>query len=536
MRRERFEISLVHPRGHVVLAVERQHVRRVGTLEHRVEEPAVEVPVAAPRRLPVGLPVGPRVDGVEVEGDADAGAVRAELAKRADGQRVRAKEHVAGLHRRPEVLQPRRVHAVRVARERGHPWLVQRHPDLHAVAEVRVQAGRVLRKPRRGVAVGPPAGVLQRLRQVPVIERERGLDTGRQERVHQRLVEIEARAVGLPPALREHARPGGGEAVGGQAQVPHVLHVVAPAVVVVAGRVAGVAAVDRARDPAEPVPDRLAAAIIVHRAFDLIGCGRRTPEEPSRKLPAGHSCPPVTSPDCPQDYSRSAPTINVAWFHPAREKPGEDALRDPPDGARRRGISAPLPLLAPDDVANDLGQPGAAEGRQRQPECIVDLTGVDADLDVPGRQRDERCHVDGRQARAQRLDRRQPSENPPATPDIDAHFLKSLTQSDREQVRVARLGATAGERDVTRPRIALPLGTPDEEDLRESLGAVPPAAPRRRSTTAAWMVARPGGIGASTGSSIEVNRSMRAANDSMAGALRSRDSLSASSASAAPPR
>jgi hypothetical protein len=71
-RADRGEVALVHRVGRAVHAlVEVEHVPLVPPAQQRVEEPAVEVPVHAPRRGAVGL-VGPRgTDGPEIQRDPD---------------------------------------------------------------------------------------------------------------------------------------------------------------------------------------------------------------------------------------------------------------------------------------------------------------------------------------------------------------------------------------------------------------------------------------------------------------------------------
>ena len=90
------------------------------------------------------------------------------------------------------VLVARRVQAVQVAEQPDDPGLVDRQPPAHAVA-VRVEARRrVLGEALDRVAVAPAAVVLERLRQVPVVERHHGLDAALEQRVEQPLVVVEA--------------------------------------------------------------------------------------------------------------------------------------------------------------------------------------------------------------------------------------------------------------------------------------------------------------------------------------------------------
>ena len=65
---------------------------------------------------------------------------------------------------------------------------------LHPVAEAVVHDRGVVGEPLGGVALRPAAGVLERLRQVPVVERRHRLDAARQQAVDEPVVVGEARA------------------------------------------------------------------------------------------------------------------------------------------------------------------------------------------------------------------------------------------------------------------------------------------------------------------------------------------------------
>src|SRR5205085_2042095 len=116
-------------------------------------------------------------------------------------------------------------------------------------------------------------------RQVPVVEGGDGGDAGGEQRVHQPPVEVEAALVDGAGAARQHARPGDGEAVGGEAEVPHQRDVRLHAAVVVAGDVAGVAVAHGVRRVGEAVPDARAGTVGERRALDLVGGGGGAPEE-----------------------------------------------------------------------------------------------------------------------------------------------------------------------------------------------------------------------------------------------------------------
>lgn len=79
-------------------------------------------------------------------------------------------------------------------------------------------------------------------------------------------------------ALGKHARPRNLEAVGVGAERREQLDVLMPPPVALAGVLARVSALDRAGAADEDVPDRLALAVGVHGAFDLVG-GRGGAEE-----------------------------------------------------------------------------------------------------------------------------------------------------------------------------------------------------------------------------------------------------------------
>jgi hypothetical protein len=90
----------------------------------------------------------------------------------------------------------------------------------------------------------PAAAVLEGLRQVPVVEGGGRRDAGAEQLVDEPVVERQPRLVHrseLPRGdLRGDPRPGDGEAVGPDAELPHDRDVLAVAVVVVVGDVAGV--------------------------------------------------------------------------------------------------------------------------------------------------------------------------------------------------------------------------------------------------------------------------------------------------------
>ena len=177
---------------------------------------------------------------------------------------------MGGPQRRRPVADPRRLDALGVPEEGGHPRLVVGDPAVDHVAELGGHQRRVVGEPLGRVAHRPAAGRLARLRQVPVVERGHRLDAALAAALGQPLVPVDAAAVQRAAPVGLHARPGDREPVGLDAQRRHQVEVLAPAVVVVARDVAGVAARHGAGAAAERVPDRRAAPVLAHRPLDLV--------------------------------------------------------------------------------------------------------------------------------------------------------------------------------------------------------------------------------------------------------------------------
>src|SRR5215211_6162270 len=184
----------------------------------------------------------------------------------------------------PGVFPPRRVDSLAIAQPGRDPGLIQGDPERNRVTERLVHDPGVLGKPLAGLPARPAAPVLKDLREIPMVQGEHRLDGARPESVHEPAVEVEALLVGRAAALGLDARPGDGEAVRAQTEICHEVEVLFDAVVVVAGYVAGVAAVDLARCVGEGVPDRGSAPVLVHGPLDLVGRRRGAPQEVLREV------------------------------------------------------------------------------------------------------------------------------------------------------------------------------------------------------------------------------------------------------------
>jgi hypothetical protein len=116
-----------------------------------------------------------------------------------------------------------------------------------------------------------------------MVERHHGLDSRFQEAVDQLVVVVEAGRVDLIAAGGKDARPGHREAIGADAEPLHELDVARPQMIVVAGHRAVAAVGDGARLHGEAIPDRLAAAVAMAGAFDLVGRRSGSPKEAVRE-------------------------------------------------------------------------------------------------------------------------------------------------------------------------------------------------------------------------------------------------------------
>src|SRR5262245_20943565 len=94
------------------------------------------------------------------------------------------------------------------------PKLVDREEVLYTIAELLRHVTCVIGEGLRRVLGLPTAVlVLQRLRQIPVIQRGERLDARRLQLVDQAAVEVEPIRVGLTRAFGENARPRNGETI-----------------------------------------------------------------------------------------------------------------------------------------------------------------------------------------------------------------------------------------------------------------------------------------------------------------------------------
>ena len=150
------------------------------------------------------------------------------------------------------------------------PGLVVRGPQSHPVAEAVVDDRGVVGEGLGGVAVQPAVAVLERLRQVPVVERGGGRHPARQGCVDEPVVVVQTSALDPADPVGDDPRPGDGEPVPPRAHAGHQVQVLLVAVVGVAGHRTVPTVAHGPRPGREGVPDRRAAAVLGHRSFDLV--------------------------------------------------------------------------------------------------------------------------------------------------------------------------------------------------------------------------------------------------------------------------
>ena len=270
-----------------------------------------------------------------------------------------------GRERGRGLVPARRVPALAVAEVGRAPWLVERRPGVHSITEGGAHDRGIVLERVGGRARRPAARILERLRQVPVVQRRDRLDAAGEQSVDEPRVEVDAGLVHRPGPGRLDARPRDGEAVRAEAEPGHEVEVALPAVVVIARDVAGVAVPHLAGRLAEGVPDRRPAAVFLRRALDLVGSGRGAEGEAGREdetriavvgrsLDAGggeeRHAPafPVPASGCPCVSKRpTRPSGVVTVTSPTRASPGNTRKRRARRGSRSRVDRCARPTGAP---------------------------------------------------------------------------------------------------------------------------------------------------------------------------------------------
>ena len=175
--------------------------------------------------------------------------------------------------------QPRRVLPGAVSHAEEALGFVEGEPVPDPALEMLRHFGGVGGIGPDGLPVLPAAPDLQRLGEVPVVQRHPGFNARLQKRVHQRVIVREARRVPIRVPVGGDPGPGGGEAVSPQPHLLYQVHVLPPAMITVRRRVAVVPVPDLARSVGKDVPDALPPSVLPDAARDLVRRGGRAPEK-----------------------------------------------------------------------------------------------------------------------------------------------------------------------------------------------------------------------------------------------------------------
>ena len=190
-------------------------------------------------------------------------------------------------------FETRGINAPSITEVHESSGLVEREDILDAIAYPLRDVTRVIRE-RPGRFAGLPSAepVLERLRQIPVIQRRKRFDAVGQKFVQKAVVEVEAFGVRGAGSFRKHPRPRDRKTIGFDAQLLDQADVFLVPMIVIVGAVGVAVIADLARGVGEGVPDRAASAIFVDSAFDLIRGSGRTPQkavrETARGVPVGY--------------------------------------------------------------------------------------------------------------------------------------------------------------------------------------------------------------------------------------------------------
>ncbi len=212
-------------------------------------------------------------------------AVRHMLAKRLDHPSIGQKGDMVGGEEALAILHGGRMGAELIGIGQVVVLLVKRHPILHLAGKTLIEGHAVALEILDNASVFPAAVlILQRLRQVPVVEGQHRLDLVGQKGIDQLLVESQTRLVHLPPTGGVDARPAHREAVGLEPHLGHQRHVLFHAVVVIHRHIAVAPLKGLARQFGEEIPHRGPLAIGIPAPLHLIGCRGGAPQKIAREV------------------------------------------------------------------------------------------------------------------------------------------------------------------------------------------------------------------------------------------------------------
>src|SRR5215211_2949676 len=193
-------------------------------VKQRIQVEPVCLSVNSAGGLPIGFMVPRGACRLQVQSDAELVAISGG-AHLLYCEAVAEQEVVCGGKGPGADFVSRGVDAEAVTHPGRDPGLVQGDPEPYAIRETFVDDSGVLCKALARIPVSPAAQILQRLRQVPMIERKHRFYGALSQAVDKSAVKVEAVLVGRTAPLGLDAGPGHGEAAGLHPELGHQVKV-----------------------------------------------------------------------------------------------------------------------------------------------------------------------------------------------------------------------------------------------------------------------------------------------------------------------
>ena len=171
-------------------------------------------------------------------------------------------------------LEARRVTALLIPQLYKRSNLIHRHKPMHAIRQFTRNISGIIGERPRGIAAFPSTLILQRLRQIPVIQRAEWFYAICKQLIDDAAVKIDSLRIRVSAAIRKDPRPRNRESIAAQPQALHQRDVLLVPVVVVDRYIAGISTSHSSGQMAECIPDGWTATILVNSSLNLVR-GRR---------------------------------------------------------------------------------------------------------------------------------------------------------------------------------------------------------------------------------------------------------------------
>jgi hypothetical protein len=243
-----------------------------------IEILAIHVRLGSLHRGQVSGILRSRILGLDVHDESNRTA-QVQSAIHLNSGTMRTHEVMTCKRRLERAAMPRCKHTVQVTTIGHDPWFIQRHPIAHTVAELAKHDFRVLCEPVGDVAIEPTPSIIERRRQVPVIQRRHRLNPFCEQPIDETIVKSKARGIHAARSFGQHPTPCNAEPIRLHAELTHQSHIAFVTPIVVAGDITSVAVGHAVRCVREAMPNARAGAVRKRRALDLIRGGRASPKK-----------------------------------------------------------------------------------------------------------------------------------------------------------------------------------------------------------------------------------------------------------------